>query len=95
MTAKTKPLISKSLLIFATIAVWLVTCAVVELPRISASATTARTGDLYAHNWPFQLMVFAVFRFPLWFVALLLFLIAEFALLTRRGTRNEESSSNA
>ncbi|MEY2500697.1 MAG: hypothetical protein QOI07_1031 [Verrucomicrobiota bacterium] len=95
MTAETKPLISKSRLIFATTAVWLVMCAVVELPRISASATTAATGDLYAHNWPFQLMVFAVFRFPLWLVALLLFLIVEFVLLTRRTTGNEESRSDA
>jgi hypothetical protein len=95
MTTETKPQLSKSLLVFVTIGVWLVTGAAVELPRITASATTATTGDLYAHNWAFQVMNFAIFRFPLWLVALLLFLIVEFAVLTRRGIRNEKSSSNA
>ena len=95
MTAGSKPLISKTLLVCATIAMWLVTCAVVELPRIAHSATAATTGDLYAHTWPFQLMVFAVFRFPLWLIGLLVFLILEFALLTRRAPRNEDSSAKA
>jgi hypothetical protein len=95
MTAESKPLISKTLLICATIALWLVVCAVVELPRIAHSATVATTGDLYAHNWPFQLIVFAVFRFPLWLIGLLLFLMLEFALLTRRRPHNEDSSTRA
>jgi hypothetical protein len=94
MTAESKPLISKTLLVCATMAIWLVICAAVELPRIAHSATVATTGDLHAHTWPFQLMVFAVFRFPFWLVGLLLFLMLEFALLTRRAPHNENSGSN-
>ena len=95
MTAESKPLISKTLLVSATIALWLLACAVVELPCIANAATVATTGDLYAHNWPFQIMVFAVFRFPLWLIGLLLLLVLEFALLTRRAPHNEDSSAKA
>jgi hypothetical protein len=87
MTAEKKPMISKPLLICATIAVWLVTCVIVELPRVARFATTVTTGDLYAHNWSYQLMMFAIFRFPLWIIVLLLLLIVEFTLLTRRAPR--------
>ena len=95
MTAESKPLISKTLLVSATVALWLVTCAVIELPRIAHSATVATTADLYAHNWPFQLMVFALFRFPLWLIALLLLVMLEFALLTRRARHDEDSTAKA
>jgi hypothetical protein len=87
MTAESKPVISKKALVSATIAVWLVACLVYELHRISTFLALPATGDLYAHDWGFQLFAFAIFRFPLWLVGLLFILIVEFALLTRRTPR--------
>ena len=95
MTEPQKPIVSKAVLVAVTVAVWLVICAAVELPRIPASATVATNGDLYAHTWPFQLLVFAMFRFPLWLIGLLLVVAAEIALLTRRSHRREPAGSNA
>ena len=66
---------------------WLIVCLAFELPRIAATITSAATPDTYAYTWPFQLFVFAVFRFPLWVIGLLLVLACEFALLTRRPSR--------
>ena len=95
MTEPEKPIVSKAVLVAVTVAVWLVICAAVELPRIAASATVATTGDLYAHTWSFQLFVFVMFRFPLWLIGLLLVLAAEIALLTRRPYRREAAGSKA
>jgi hypothetical protein len=87
MTANEKPAISKRALIFATVVVWLVVCLAYELHRIATFLSLPPTGDLYAHDWGSQLFAFALFRFPVWLVGLLVILIVEFTLLTRRTPR--------
>jgi hypothetical protein len=87
MTPHEKPIISKCVLISITVAIWLIACLAYELHRIAAFLALPPTGDLYAHDWGFQLFAFALFRFPVWLVGLLLILIVEFALLTRRTPR--------
>jgi hypothetical protein len=94
MTERAKPIVSKAVLLCVTVALWLVVCAAVEVPRIAASATVVSTGDAYAHTWPFQLMVFGVFRFPLWLIGLLLVVALEIALLTRRTPTDKAAGSN-
>jgi hypothetical protein len=78
---------SKSALIIITVTVWLIVCLSFELHRISALLALPPSGDLYAHTWSFQLMMFAIFRLPLWLIGLLVVFAAEFALLTRRTSR--------
>jgi hypothetical protein len=87
MTAERKPIISKRALISTTVAVWLIVCLAYELHRIAVFLALPPTGDLYAHDWGFQLFAFACFRFPVWLVGLFVILILEFALLTRRTPR--------
>jgi hypothetical protein len=87
VTAERKPVVSKKALVVATVAVWLVVCLAYELHRISTFLALSATGDLYAHDWGFQLFAFTIFRFPLWLVGLLAILIVEFALLSRRIPR--------
>ncbi len=87
MTTEAKPVISKRGLVSATLVVWLVVCLAYEIHRVATFLALPPSGDLYAHTWSFQLMVFAVFRFPLWLVGLLVILIVEFALLRRRTPR--------
>ena len=87
MTAESKPIISKTALISGTVAVWLIVCLAYELDRIATFLALPPTGDLYAHDWGFQLLAFALFRFPVWLVGLLVILIVEFTLLTRRTPR--------
>jgi hypothetical protein len=87
MTAEPKPIISRRALISATVAVWLIVCLAYELHRIATFLALPPTGDLYAHDWGFQLFAFALFRFPVWLVGLLVILIVEFTLLTRRTPR--------
>ena len=77
-------MISKRALISATVAIWLVVCLAYEMYRIAAFMALPPSGDLYAHDWGFQLFAFAVFRFPIWLVALLAILVVEFTLLKRR-----------
>jgi hypothetical protein len=84
MTPREKPRISKRILISTTVAVWLIVCLAYELHRIAAFLALPPTGDLYAHDWGFQLFAFACFRLPVWLVGLLVILAAEFTLLKRQ-----------
>jgi hypothetical protein len=87
MTADPKPTISKRALISTTVAIWLIVCLAYELHRIATFLALPPTGDLYACDWGFQLFAFALFRFPVWLVGLLVILIVEFTLLTRGTPR--------
>jgi hypothetical protein len=80
MTAESKSVISKKALVSTTVAVWLA----YELHRIATFLALPPSGDLYAHDWGFQLFAFACFRFPIWLVGLLVILVVEFTLLKRR-----------
>ena len=84
MTAEPKAILSKRAVVSATVAVWLVVCLAYEMYRIAAFLALPPSGDLYAHDWGFQLMAFAIFRFPVWLVGLLVILAVEFTLLKRR-----------
>ena len=79
--------ISKPRLVLLTVGVWLILCLGYELYRISRFLALPATGDLYAHSWSFQLMAFAVFRFPFWLIALLVIFVIEFVLLRPRVRR--------
>lgn len=87
MTSEPKSVISKKALVSATVAVWLLICLAYELHRIATFLALPPSGDLYAYDWGFQLFAFAVFRFPIWLVGLLVILVVEFALLRRRVSR--------
>jgi hypothetical protein len=84
MTAEPKPVISKKTLVSTTVAVWLVICLTYELHRIATFLALPPSGDLYAHDWGFQLFAFALFRFPIWLVGLLVILAIEFTFSKRR-----------
>jgi hypothetical protein len=84
MTPERKPIISKGALISATVAAWFIVCLAYELHRIATFLALPASGDLYAHDWGFQLFAFACFRFPIWLVALFAILAVEFTLFTRR-----------
>ena len=84
MTSEPKSVISKKALVSATVAVWLVVCLAYELHRIATFLSLPPSGDLYAHDWGFQLFAFVIFRFPVWLVGLLVILAVEFTLLKRR-----------
>ncbi|MEY2528519.1 MAG: hypothetical protein QOJ05_609 [Verrucomicrobiota bacterium] len=84
MTPEPKSVISKKALVSTTLAIWLVVCLAYELHRIAAFLALPPSGDLYAHDWGFQLFAFALFRFPIWLVGLLVILAVEFTLLKRR-----------
>jgi hypothetical protein len=84
--------VSKSVVLVATVTVWLVACLWYELHRISAILALPADGDLYAHNWGFQLLVFAMFRFPMWLVGLLIIVVAEFLLLNVTVSRAHQDS---
>ena len=57
--------------------VWLVACLGYEFWRVATFMAEPASGDLYAHSWGFQVVVFVVFRFGFWLAALLLALAAE------------------
>jgi hypothetical protein len=84
MTAEPKTVISKRLLVSATVVAWFVVCLACEMYRIATFLALPPSGDLYSHDWGFQLMAFAIFRFPVWLVGLLVILAVEFTLLKRR-----------
>jgi hypothetical protein len=71
-----------------TVLLWLLLCTGYDGFRI-ASLLRHPGGDLYANTWSFQLMVFAVFRLPIWVFALLVVLLGELAISRRsRGSRS-------
>ena len=84
MTAESNSLISKKALVSTTVAIWLVVCLAYELHRIASFLALPPSGDLYAHDWGFQLFAFAFSRFPIWLLALFAILAVEFTLLKRR-----------
>ena len=56
---------------------WLVLCFGYEFWRVASFMAEPASGDLYAHTWGFQFVVFVVFRFGFWVAALLFALAAE------------------
>lgn len=54
---------------------WLVLCVGYEFQRIATFMAQPAAGDLYAHSWGFQFVVFVVFRFGFRVAGLLFALI--------------------
>ena len=76
-----------------TIAVWALFCVVVEFIAISAFLHSSDPSDVYDKTWGFQLIVFAIFRFPIWLLGLLLILGAErlcIQFIARRYRKNSD-----
>ena len=62
---------------------WLVACVGVNARLISTYLANPQDGDLYAHNWGYQFVVFTIFRLPVWLLGLLAVLAIEFAFFAR------------
>jgi hypothetical protein len=62
---------------FVILVVWLVLCLSYEGWSVATFMAEPASGDLYAHTWSFQFVVFVVFRFGFWVAALLVTLAVE------------------
>jgi hypothetical protein len=68
-----------------TVLTWILACVGVNAWLISSYLANPRDGDLYAHTWGYQFVVFSIFRLPIWFLGLLVVLAAEFAFFARHS----------
>lgn len=75
-----------------TVLVWLIVCIGYNIWWLSNYTPNAIDGDFYAHNWRYQLIVFLVFRFPIWVVALLILICIEAVILRRRSDSSKGAS---
>lgn len=66
-----------------TVLVWFLACVGVNAWLISIYLANPTDGDLYAHTWGYQLVVFSIFRLPIWFLGLLVVLAAEYVFFAR------------
>jgi len=71
---------SKRVIILITIVAWALGCAYTAYDY-GASRLELPYEDEYALHWGFQLLMFAIFRFPFWFVGLLAVVSAEVVML--------------
>jgi hypothetical protein len=71
----------------ASVAAWALLCLGHFVFRTHAFLTGPRDGDLYSYSWSFQSVMFLIFRFPLWFVALALVLLFEIWHFSRCETK--------
>jgi hypothetical protein len=71
---------SKTGIILITIGAWLVGCAYAAYYYIT-SILALPGWDAYAYDWRFQLLMFGIFRFPLWVVGLLVIVSMEVVML--------------
>ena len=78
-----------------TVVAWLLACAIYEFVTISSFLASPPPTDAYAVSWSFQLIVFAVFRFPIWLGALGLLLGAELFFFRRSDTPTPSVSSDS
>ena len=70
---------------WVTILLWLIACAAVELPGMATYIRDKPWGDAwFTYTWSFQLMIFSVFRFPLWLLGLGILLAVERHFIARR-----------
>ena len=67
-----------------TILAWLIVCVGYAAWSLATYRPSPIDGDFYAHNWNYQLIVFLVFRLPLWIVALFVVIGIEAIVLKRR-----------
>lgn len=64
--------ISKTSLVLITVVCWLIACPLYGYYYVVSTLASPEPYDEYARNWGFQLVVFAIFRLPFLFIALLL-----------------------
>ena len=74
--------------VVAKIGIWLVLCAAHFVFRTHSILSGPKEGDLYAYSWSFQAIMFLIFRFPFWLIALVILFRAE--LLDFLRPKNEE-----
>lgn len=63
--------------LFVTLAVWAVVCAISEFMRVPAFLHFTDPSDVNEKTWGVQLIVFLIFRFPLWFAGLTVIVCVE------------------
>ena len=71
---------SKTVIILITIGAWLAGCAYAAYSYIT-SVLALPGWDAYAYGWRFQLLMFGIFRLPLWVVGLLVIVSMEVVML--------------
>jgi len=76
-------------LYFTSVAVWILLCVVHFIFRTNAILSGPRDGEQYAYTWSYQAVMFIIFRFPLWLIALAAVLFAELRYYAREK-KNEK-----
>jgi hypothetical protein len=77
--------------LFVTLAVWAVVCAIFEFVRVPAFLHFNDPSDVYEKTWGFQLIVFLIFRFPIWFAGLVVIVCGELIYLRFIAPRNRKN----
>jgi hypothetical protein len=83
-------MISRRALIIATVAAWLIACALYGYYYVVSILALPEPYDAYARNWQFQLMAFSIVRLPILVLALALIIYLEliaFELLNKRNVQ--------
>jgi amino acid permease len=73
---------------WASIVAWGLLCLGHFVFRTHTILSGPRDDDLYAYSWTFQSIVFLIYRFPLWCLALVALLVLESWHFSRRRTKN-------
>lgn len=81
-------------IILLTAVVWALACVVSEFLGISAFLRSDDPSDVYDKTWGFQLIVFAIFRFPIWLLGLAAIVCGELFYFHRssRGVRTRSET---
>ena len=77
----------------ATVALWAFGLVIHGTWFTGSALTGPPSPDLYANHLSFVLLIFLLFRAPLWLIGLLLILTAEFAVFGRKYTRPDTDST--
>ena len=76
---------------FLTVILWLMLVVCHAAWFVISILSGPPSPDLYANNWVFQIVVFVIFRFPVWLVLILVLLFVEFRLIGRQSTEHQKA----
>ena len=79
-------------IILLTFVVWALACAVSEFICISAFFRSDAPSDVYDKTWGFQLLVFAMSRFPFWLAGLAVIVCGELLYFRRSAQSHDQTS---
>ena len=72
---------SKRVIILITVGTWLVGCAYTAYHYVTTILASPDVSPGYESDWGFQLLMFAIFRLPLWFLGLVVVVSMEVVML--------------